>query len=140
MFFVFDCRRSLILLATSCSTSTTVLEIPEEALASTAPSCPARFAPAVFLLDLPGSGTGVVKITILWSRWFYFEGVHQSDLGGFSSGRRRRSRWECPRHTNGGLWGLPSWIFLRLLPGHLPDSKQPVRKNGFSHQRAITIS
>lgn len=52
-----------MVLAASCSTSTTVPEIPEEALALIAPSCPARFVSAMFSLDLPRSGTGALKVT-----------------------------------------------------------------------------
>lgn len=80
--------------------------------------------------------TGAVKNNLWWSLCF-FAGVHQSDLGGFGSGRRRWSCWKCPCDSNGGLWGLSSGILLRLLPGHLPDPKQPVRKDGCGHQRAI---
>lgn len=52
-----------MVLAASCSTSTTVPEIPEEALALIVPSCPARFVSAMFSPDLPGSGSGAMKIT-----------------------------------------------------------------------------
>lgn len=57
-----------------------------------------------------------------------FAGVHQSNPGGLSSGRCSGSCWKRPCHSHGGLWGLPPWILHRLLPGHLPNSKQPVRK------------
>lgn len=56
-----------------------------------------------------------------------FAGVHQSDPGSFCSRYSGQSCWKCPCDSHGGLRGRPPWIFHCLLPGYLPNSKQPVR-------------
>lgn len=74
---------------------------------------------------------GASRLGLTFNLWplCFAAGVHQSDPGGFGSGRRGGSCRKCARDSDGGLWGLPSGILLRLFPGHLPDAQQPVRNN-----------